>query len=176
MTHEEDIQELKHRTVNGLLAGAGAFAITALSCYRVSQEMYYEPDFGKVTRLSGIVAGVAGLAWFLMPAARQHPQEHMEEIKNTITGPVKVLLNQVLVSQKNAATEMQQARAKYYNSLNSVQSTGWVPVGTLRDNPTSSYERGFRKVSIFDNSFTQDFPPIDDDDLADFYSGLDDTP
>lgn len=175
--NKQDKEELVNRTKNGALAGAGAFAITALSCYRVSQEMFYEPETKKVMNLSFMVAIVSALGWFLMPAAARPVEEHIEEVKRTVTAPIKVLLNQILNTQKNAASDMQKAREKFYNRTGSTTSTtstpgGWTFVGGQK---TDSYTRGYNKAhSVFDNSTNDDYDPLDDDDLEDFYKTLDD--
>ncbi len=166
MTKEEDLLEFQTRAKNGALAGVGTFAITALSCYRISQEMYYEPDFSKVMTVSGVAAGVAALTWFCMPAATGDVEETLEEVKQQVTGPAKVALNRVLVSQKEATKRVQQAVEK----LNQKTSpSGWQYVSSR------SYDRGASKVtSVFDNSTNDDFDPLDDEELDDFYNSLHD--
>lgn len=169
MTQEEDLLEFETRAKNGALAGAGAFAITALSCYRISQEMYYEPDLAKVLTVSGIAAGVAALTWFCMPAATGSVEDTLEEVKGHVTGPAKVALNRLLVSQQEATTKVQQA---VDNLKQRTSPGGWQYVGS---SAARSYERGASKVtSVFDNSTNDDYDPLEDEDLEDFYRSLED--
>lgn len=171
MTKEEDLLEFETRAKNGALAGVGTFAITALSCYRISQEMYYEPDFSKVLTVSGIAAGVAALTWFCMPAATGAVEDTLEEVKEQVTGPAKVALNRVLASQLEATKKVQQA----VQTLNQRTSpSGWQYVGS--EQKSASYVRGFtaKPVSVFDNSTNDDYDPLDDEDLEDFYKSLED--
>lgn len=175
MTKEQDLLEFETRAKNGALAGVGTFAITALSCYRISQEMYYEPDLPKVLTVSGIAAGIAALTWFCMPAATGDVEETIEEVKQQVTGPAKVALNRVLASQLEATKKVQQA----VQTLNQKTSTsGWQYVGSTSSAETrnASYMRGFnaKPVSVFDNSTNDDYDPLEDEDLEEFYRSLED--
>lgn len=169
-------EELSNRVKNGGLAAGGAFAISALTSYRVSQELMHDPKSGDVVKVSLIFALVAGIVWAFMPQASKSPEEHLEEVKAAITEPLNVLIVRLTQNQKELVDTAKDMERKY----SSPSSTGWVQATQSFEGKSKSYMKGWNnsgnRGSIFSND--DDVMPPDDDtlteeELSDFYRDLD---
>lgn len=186
-------EELKRRAKNGTLAAAGTFAITALSCHRTSQELYYQPDTIKVFKFSGIIAILAGIVWAFMPRAKDNPEDNIAEVKNTVMQPVNVMLGRLLQIQKDANDEIKEARERFWreqrqssyasNIRNSFSARpGYetkVFTSATSHTPDKSYMKGWNKVarsaaagSVFDSDDDRDDEPLYDAEIEEFYREL----
>lgn len=181
-------EELKKRAKNGALAAAGTFAITALSCHRTSQELYYQPDTIKVFKFSGILAAIAGIIWALMPRAKDDPEDNITEVKNTVMQPVNVMLGRLLQIQKDANDEIKEAREKFWREQRQSSYTSSIRTSFARpgyESPSAgaqrekSYLKGWNKVpmssgaaSVFESEDDQDDEPLHDAEIEEFYREL----
>lgn len=174
MTYEE----ARNRAKNGCLAAVGGFAISALTNFRISQEMNHEVKTQDALKVAAMFAVVAGIIWACMPNAANDPEEHMEHVKDAITEPLNVLIVRLVENQRELVNTASELEKKYSNN-------SWTYVGASSDSGKSaSYMRGWNKgrTSIFDSDGVDDqvMPPDDDDDditeeeLQEFYRDLED--
>lgn len=173
-------EEIGNRLKNGALAGAGTFAIMSLTCYRTSQEMYYEPDIGKVLKVSAIISAIAAFIWSLMPKANQPVEESINEVKQTITAPINVFLARVLKIQKDTNEEIDNIALKMYRERTKTSTFSTTAPWTRDGEKSASYMRGWNKLpkgggpSMYDSDiFDDDDPPQLTEEEEAIYSVLD---
>lgn len=173
-------EEVGTRIKNGGLAAVGAFAISALTNYRISQEMLHEPMASDVFKVAAVFAVIAGVVWAILPNAANNPDDHLEDVKDAVSEPLNVLIVRMMENQRELSRTAEEITSKYSTSTG---SSGWSYVRNTGSGRTDSYMRGWNKArpsSIFDTDEVDvDVLPPDEDDiteeeLQEFYRDLED--
>jgi hypothetical protein len=159
-----DYVVLKNRMKQGGAVSAAAFAMTAVTAYRLGHEKGIILTPTSVMKFSAIVAGVAGVIWACMPKAKESPGKTVEEAKEQIYPAVKIAISRILQNEQELQDSLKPSEAT--SSFRKSYSYSGVTsnVSSLERSRERLNRRYGRGVSGFDTDFSsrEDSPEEDD--------------